>query len=326
MMGMGFRGFPKQLKPDSTCPEHQTELLKRHSMDHTRRMATSERGNTAHEHVNFWRDPALDGAPLLHARYLTHRFARHVHDGYALGVITAGVEAFDYRGTRHYACAGDIVAVAPDEVHTGSAGHDGGWAYRMVYPDAHRVQALAREACGWRAPLPFFPDPVIRDPDLAASLASLHRALEQGVDRLAGESGWLMFIDALVRRHAQVRTARPDVRQGTRAVTRARELLHGSLDASLPLETLSRHAGMAAAPLVRAFTREIGLPPHAYHLQLRLRYAAGLLRDGIPVAEAALAAGFVDQSHLTRHFKRWMGLTPAVYAGMRSRTYNPEHQ
>jgi len=64
---------------------------------------------------------------------------------------------------------------------------------------------------------------------------------------------------------------------------------------------------------VRSFTRELGLPPHAYLVQVRLRKAAQLIRQGISLIEVAFETGFVDQSHLNRHFIKTYGVTPGTY-------------
>ena len=57
----------------------------------------------------------------------------------------------------------------------------------------------------------------------------------------------------------------------------------------------------------------MGLTPHQFQMQNRVRKAQRLLRDSAPTAEAALAAGFCDQSHLSRYFKQIVGLTPGQY-------------
>lgn len=97
------------------------------------------------EQARFWRHPAVPETDLLKARYVTHRFSRHAHDGYAIGLIVSGVEEFDYRGTLHRAAAGELVLVNPDAVHTGQAGVPGGWAYRMLYPSIEAVRGIAAE-------------------------------------------------------------------------------------------------------------------------------------------------------------------------------------
>ncbi|MGX1282843.1 helix-turn-helix transcriptional regulator [Bradyrhizobium elkanii] len=60
-------------------------------------------------------------------------------------------------------------------------------------------------------------------------------------------------------------------------------------------------------------SRELGIPPHTFRLLARLNLARQLLRAGEPIAAVAADAGFSDQSHLTRLFRRTFGTTPGVY-------------
>jgi AraC-like DNA-binding protein len=79
------------------------------------------------------------------------------------------------------------------------------------------------------------------------------------------------------------------------------------------LGELAALSGVSRFQFLRAFTRQTGITPHAYLVQLRVRMAQRLLRDGHTPAEAALGAGFADQSHLTRCFVRQLGVTPGRY-------------
>jgi AraC family transcriptional regulator len=55
----------------------------------------------------------------------------------------------------------------------------------------------------------------------------------------------------------------------------------------------------------------MGVPVHQYLIQRRLEHAKNLLRrNGLSIAEIALAAGFAHQSHLARHMRRVMGVSP----------------
>ncbi|MEV1179555.1 AraC family ligand binding domain-containing protein, partial [Nonomuraea sp. NPDC049784] len=131
------------------------------------------------EQAHFWRHPAVPGTDLLKARYVTHRFTRHVHDGYAIGVIVRGVEEFDYRGTLLRAGAGEVVLVNPDSAHTGQAGTPDGWSYRMLYPSIDTLSGIAAEL-GAPYATPHFPEQVVRDEGVAALLSRAHQAAELG--------------------------------------------------------------------------------------------------------------------------------------------------
>lgn len=79
------------------------------------------------------------------------------------------------------------------------------------------------------------------------------------------------------------------------------------------VSVLARAALVSKYQLIRAFKREAGLTPHQFQIQNRVRKAQRLLEGTATMTEAALAAGFCDQSHFIRHFKRLVGLTPTEY-------------
>jgi len=82
---------------------------------------------------------------------------------------------------------------------------------------------------------------------------------------------------------------------------------------ALYLDDLAALAGLSVCRFVTVFRRQVGLTPHRFVCRERVRYARTLLADGVPAAQAALEAGFFDQSHLSRHFKSVYGVTPGRY-------------
>jgi AraC-like DNA-binding protein len=97
------------------------------------------------------------------------------------------------------------------------------------------------------------------------------------------------------------------------AIGTLRDLLADRLADPPSLDDLARELGMNPFALVRSFRAETGLPPHAYVNHLRVRLARQLLDSGVAPADVAARAGFADQAHLTRHFKRVVGVPPRSY-------------
>jgi AraC-like DNA-binding protein len=97
---------------------------------------------------------------------------------------------------------------------------------------------------------------------------------------------------------------------GHRAVRRAQELLRSESGRLVGLEELATETGYTKFHLLRAFKAELGITPHQYLIQVRLGKAREFLARGVPSAVAAAEAGFADQAHFIRHFKRWMGVSP----------------
>lgn len=271
------------------------------------------------EQAKFWRDPALGNTEMLRATYVTHSFARHTHEGYAIGVIEAGVEAFAYRGANYQAPAGSIVIVHPGEVHTGHAGVPTGWTYRMLYPDVPLLQNALAELREGSLPegeqgIPFFANPVIQDAQLAAQLHRSHMALETSDSPLERESCLLWTLTQLIARHADRRPLLTPLSQEQSVVQQVRGYLHDHYASTVSLEQLAGVVHLKPLRLLRVFQRAVGLPPHKYLVQVRVVRAKGLLSAGMPIAQVAHDTGFSDQSHLNRHFKRLVGVTPGQYA------------
>ncbi len=297
--------------PTQNCPDLLADPLPQPSFSSTHYQPARQS-----EQAKFWRDPALQNLELLRATYVTHAFARHTHDSYAIGVIDAGVEEFTYRGSTHRASPNSIVNVHPGEPHNGHAGVPNGWKYRMFYPEVSLLQQALAELTesNCQNVMPYFPSPVIQDEALAGQLRRLHRSLETAETRLERDSRFLWTFAQLVLRHAEQRPWIKPVQTEDRAVQQALDYLAAHYAQAISLDQLAGVAQLKPLRLLRLFQRSVGLPPHAYLVQMRVMRAKQLLAQGKPIAQVAYDTGFTDQSHLHRHFKRAVGITPGQYA------------
>jgi AraC-like DNA-binding protein len=261
------------------------------------------------ERAKFWREHEVE---LLHATYVTHSFAPHAHETFALGVITGGVERFKYKGATHNAGVGSVVLVNPGEVHTGHAATPSGWTYRMFYPDVSLLERAAKEL--GQSGTPFFPRGIVDDTSLARRLVEAHAILEVTSSQLERDEALLGALRFLIARHAERRTVPLALTADSSAVRRVRDHLETHFAENSSLETLASLAGLSGFHLTRVFKRAYGLPPHALQTQLRVADARRRILAGTPLGSAALEAGFSDQSHFTRLFKRVYGVSPGVYA------------
>src|SRR5450432_2545837 len=112
------------------------------------------------EMARYWRHDAVPGVDLLRARYVTHRYARHSHETYTVGVIDSGVEEFEYRGNLLRAGPGTVALLNPEVVHTGQAAVPDGWSYRVFSPEVEVIAGIAAEL-GWPDGTPSFPQTVV---------------------------------------------------------------------------------------------------------------------------------------------------------------------
>lgn len=265
------------------------------------------------EYAKIWRADDIGDIELLHARYINYSFARHTHEGAAVGVIEEGAESFYYRGAMHTAPVGQIVVFNPDEVHTGQGADERGWRFRIFYLDSRLLQQAAAELSGRPGDIPFFADPTIHDPEAAAMLRNLHMSLESGGSALERQSKFVWAFANLVQRHADDRPVARAIGGEKSVVRLVREYLENHFAENVSLEELTTFSGLSSYHLIRVFRAETGLPPHAYLEQIRIHRARQLLRAGASIADVAFQTGFSDQSHFTRHFKKMTGVTPGQY-------------
>jgi len=265
------------------------------------------------EWSRYYRQPTLHDLEVLHARFVEHRFARHSHDHYVIGYVESGVQAFSYRGTRHITPAGQIFLVNPGEPHTGEAATPEGYVYRTVYPRATLMQSLAAEVMTGTT-IPLFTSAVVRDDAVAARVARFHRAVADGEPSLAVESHLVTALASLVRRYADGSRVSASRRDEQEAIRRAREYIAAYFSTDVSLSQLSTLAHLSPFYFARAFTKAVGLPPHAYLEAVRIRKARELIDRGVAIADTAVAVGYADQSHFTRRFKRVLGITPGQFA------------
>ncbi|MGW7070122.1 helix-turn-helix domain-containing protein [Streptomyces sp. NPDC054855] len=275
-------------------------------------------GSGGGEHAVWTRarlEPCAPPLDLLTARFDRHRYAPHYHEEFTVGVCVGGSEVIDYRGGRLDVGPGSIVVLAPGEVHTGGPGRQGGYAYRAMYPAPHLLAEGTLTA-------PNFRDPVLNDPELAAALRRAHTELSGGpgplgmsdpLDPLEAESRLPWLLTALARRHGSARLLCDTVPGADRIARAVRDRLADELLAPPSLAELAAPLGLSRYQLLRAFRTSTGMPPYAWLAQHRVTRARGLLDAGLRPAEAASLVGFADQAHLTRWFRRVLGVTPAAY-------------
>ncbi|KKB08402.1 AraC family transcriptional regulator [Devosia geojensis] len=250
---------------------------------------------------------ALAGVEVI-AADSAHTFARHTHETFGIGLVERGAQKSASGRGMVEAGAGDVITVNPGEVHDGAPIGEAGRAWRMLYIDPAVIAETAADIAA--APAAFeFHDPVLADRRIAARI---NRLLAAAADP-AGESLLVMLVADVLRRQNG-----PGL--GTRSVASiaaARARIDDDPADPVSLAELARLAGLTRFQLLRAFARETGLTPHAYQVQRRIDLARRLMAGNVPLAQAALAAGFADQAHMTRIFTRKYGLTPAAYRAAR---------
>ncbi len=256
----------------------------------------------------YWEDPHVRGLSCLAADFTSHDYAPHSHDALVVAVTEDGGSQFKSRGSTEEASTSRLLVFNPAEPHSGSMGWSQRWRYRGLYLSQTAIDAVSHML--GIAATPYFTANVFRDEALVGSFLSLHRALDAGGDPFEDSELLVSSFGVLFARHGSGGTRIPVAPCDRDLAGRVQALMTERHAEALTLDGMGAAVGLTPFQLIGLFRRATGLTPHAYLTQVRLRAALGELRAGRPIVEAALAAGFCDQSALNRHFKRCFGITP----------------
>jgi AraC-like DNA-binding protein len=261
------------------------------------------------EWVRLHRLDSLYAAEIVHARYVRHRFTRHSHEHFVIGLVEDGVQQYNYRGANRRTPPGQVFFVNGGEPHTGEPATKCGYLYRTLCLDPHVLRDLALAITGRSGSFHLTGD-VVADAPLSAALGQLHRAVAAHAGAMHCESFLLSAIRRLLESHAENGTRLPAVKQEPRAVLQAREYIEAHYAEDVSLADLGALTCRSPFHMARAFSKQMGLPPHAYLESVRIQRAKEMLRAGMSVVDTALAVGYPDQSHFTHRFRRIIGITP----------------
>lgn len=268
------------------------------------------------ENAKYWRAPEYGDMELLDATFIRHRFPLHFHEEYAICVIERGHYEFYFEGSHERVSAGSLVLINPGEVHSGYSLDEQGWSYRAFYPGITLMRQIAYEITGEDWHTPTFAYPGVIDPELSRQLGTLHRAIEQCRTRLTKDILLREAMGLLIQKHARNKPENLQHKSDNRAVAIAQDYIQSYYAEDVSLDDIANEAGFSPYYLSRMFKSEVGLPPHKYLIQVRIQRAKALLSSGMPIANVAVEVGFADQSHLTKWFKRVVGVPPGQFSGL----------
>jgi AraC-like DNA-binding protein len=252
--------------------------------------------------IRAWKPPIAGVREVFHARFREHRYPPHVHDVWTVFVVDDGAIRYDLDRHDRAATLHGVSVLPPHVVHDGRPATDAGFVKRVLYLEA---EAIGEHLIG-RA----VDKPELRDEDLRRQVSRLHEALECFDDRLEAETR-LAFVTERIR--GRLGDAKEDGPLRPDLVEAFRAYLDTHLFDPVTIRAAAEELGASPTQIARAFSSTLGIPPHAYVLGRRLEAARDRILRGQPLADVAADVGFVDQAHLSRRFRQFLGATPGQF-------------
>jgi AraC-like DNA-binding protein len=248
-----------------------------------------------------------EGIERVEAHFHGQAFSPHRHDTYAIGITLTGIQTFHFRGKRWHCLPGQCHILHPDEPHDRGAGTDEGFSHRIAYIDPSLVQEALRGK-----PLPFVAHPVADAARLPEGCAWEIWDIDGEIDDVAR----IQLVAAVVNLLVSVSSgaAKKSGPLALSRLSRVRDLITAAPAERRSMDELERLSGLDRWTIARQLRAAFGTSPSRFRTLRQLDRVRRSVKRGTCLAEAALDAGFADQSHLSRQFKRAYGLTPARWA------------
>ena len=218
-------------------------------------------------------------------------------------LLDEGLVTYDLDRHEHAATTAALTLLPPHVPHDGRAAAPGeGFRKRVLYLDPEWLPELTLDAV--------ITHPTLDQPHIVGLVNTIHRHLRKPGDDLSAE------VDVLSLREQILDIFGTESETSTDAplASKLRDMLDDRLTENFTIAEAATLLDVNRSHLVRVFTQNFGIAPHQYVIGRRVDRARRLLLQGIPAAEVAVEAGFHDQSHLTRHFHRFLGITPGALA------------
>ncbi|URN93387.1 MAG: AraC family transcriptional regulator [Candidatus Pristimantibacillus lignocellulolyticus] len=242
---------------------------------------------------------------------IMQKFPTHFHEYYVIGYIEEGQRILICKGEKYIINPGDLLLFNPYDTHSCEQIDGKTLDYRCINVSSEVMENIMLEMNGIKN-LPTFKQNVVIQSELVSTLKELHKKISRDVNDFKKEELFLYFMEVLIQAQSSISTKIP-VSEAFDEIEKVCNYLEENYTKTITLNHLSDLAGWSKYHLLRSFTKKKGLSPYSYLETIRVNHAKKLLEQGLKPIEVSFVTGFSDQSHLTKLFKRQIGLTPKQY-------------
>ncbi|MDN8588629.1 AraC family transcriptional regulator [Paenibacillus sp. 11B] len=239
----------------------------------------------------------------LSASFTDFAYKKHCHEEYAVGVTLRGIQQYHLDGHYQASHKNGVMLFNREQSHDGSSYDKDGIDYVMLYlkPD------LVEEILGKKELR--FTTPIVYDPQLARSILMLNEAVQNGQDEAKCSELFFDLVQLLSQSEMETKLWRPQ----DNLVRKAKEMMFCSIEDVLKLDDLCAEFNMSKFQFIREFKSHAGISPYQFFLNCKVEHARQSIEKHKDIYSAVAECGFVDLTHLNRHFKRVFGITAYEY-------------
>jgi AraC-like DNA-binding protein len=237
-------------------------------------------------------------------------YGAHVHDVMEIIWVLSGCARLICRDRSYTMQRGDAVIIMPNEVHAGGSYERCSFSFATL----HIPRTVLELLCGCQYAREYMAPVQLLDRSLAEIL---YRNLIGGLPDTLSLADQLTCLDdglgKLFKAKRSLAFPAVPLMECHPAVKRAKSIINATFTESIDFCRLAAEVNLHQRYLISLFKTMTGIPPHQYQIALRVDLARRLLDYNLPLCSVASSAGFADQSHFNRHFKRIYSLTPGAF-------------
>jgi AraC-like DNA-binding protein len=238
----------------------------------------------------------------LSASITEFTYKKHCHEEYALGVTLRGIQQYNLDGSFQLSHKNGVMLFNPEQSHDGSSYDRAELDYVMLYIKP----ALLLEILGKKELR--FSSPIVYNAKLARCIITLSHANQNGKEELLCSELLLTLVDLIS--NTNIDTA---YRKNNEFVKKAKEMMFDNIENVLKLDDLSQEFDMSKYQFIREFKHHTGISPYQFFLNCKVEHAKQFIEKNKDIYTAVAECGFVDLTHLNRHFKSVFGITAFEY-------------
>ncbi|MEW9700026.1 AraC family ligand binding domain-containing protein [Paenibacillus sp. SI8] len=243
------------------------------------------------------------GITALSASMTDFTYKKHSHKEYAIGVTLRGIQRYNLDGSLQLSYQNGVMLFNPEQAHDGMANDESSLDYVMLYIEPQLLLEVIEKKDIVR-----FSTPVVYDSRLEQRIRSLsHAILSEKEEALCSEL-LLSLTESLIQTNLSTNDKKDNA-----LIRKAKDILHANLENVLKLEEVCKELNLSKFQFIRFFKAHTGISPYQYFLNCKIEHAKQLIEKRGDIYSAVAECGFVDLTHLNKHFKSVYGTTAYEY-------------
>lgn len=265
------------------------------------------------ESIKTFNLPFFSGVEAIAGRHIRNEFRRHIHDSYIIGIVEQGCRIIDGQDGSIQVLENEIFVFNPGQVHACRSESPAGHSYRALSVRAEIMQSIACQISGLQEKAPFFKYVRYTHDVLCDQIRQLFAIMDAPESDLQVESMLFELLAFLIRHFSALPPPIDKSQKPTDSIKRACDYITRNYKTYMSLKQLSDVACLSPFHFQREFKKHIGITPHEYLSDCRIREAKKMLLKSGDIADIAIQLGFFDQSHFSRVFKKTVGVPPGRF-------------